>query len=160
MIKKIILGIIFFAIGFGIAIYFDSFFRFRIQDLYQWSTSNGIQFNGKDFYLFGNPIYFISFGLLFVIFSLANSKTQRIKILKNGILLVVIFIVALIGISAIDANLKIIECTACDDGTRKLGYNEINYGIILSISAIVSLIPSLVTLIKKWQNRKKILLER
>lgn len=160
MIKKVILGIIFFVIGFGIAVYFDSFFRFKIQDLYQWTTNNGIQFNGKDFYLFGNPIYFISFGLLFLIFSLANYRTQRTKILKNGIFLVVIFILALIGISAIDANLKIIECTACDDGIRKLGYNEINYGIILSISTIVSLIPSLVTLIKKWQNRKKILLER
>ena len=107
-----------------------------------------------------NTLSYISTPILFLIFNLANYKTQRTKILKNGIFLVVIFIVALIGISAIDANLKIIECTACDDGIRKLGYNEINYGIILSISAIVSLIPSLVTLIKKWQNRKKILLER
>jgi hypothetical protein len=149
LIKKIIIGILFFIIGFGIAVYFDSFFRFRIQDLFQWTTNNGIQFNGKDFHLFGNPIYFISFGLLFAIFSLANFNTKRLIILRNGIILIAIFVIALIVISAIAANFKIVECTACNDGIKKLGYNEINYGLILSFSTFFSMIPSIIKLIRK-----------
>lgn len=149
MIKKIIIGIVFFIIGFGVAVYFYSFFRFIIQDLFQWTTNNGIQFNGKDFYLFGDPTYFISFGLLFPIFSLANFNAKRLTILRNGIILIAIFIIALIVISAIVANFKIIECTACNDGIRKLGYNEINYGLILALSAFFSIIPSIIKLIRK-----------
>jgi hypothetical protein len=149
VIKKIIIGILFFAIGFGIAVFLDSFFRHLIQDLFQWTTNDGIQFGGKDFYLFGNAYYFISFGLTFLIFNIVNRKTKALKILQDGILLIILFGISLIGICAIDANLKIIECTACDDGIRKLGYNEINYGLILSFSALISIIPSLVSMIKK-----------
>jgi|TARA_R110002110_G_C13028718_1_gene678614 hypothetical protein len=153
VIKKIIIGILFFAIGFGIAVFLDSFFRHLIQDLFQWTTNDGIQFGGKDFYLFGNPYYFTSFGLIFLIFRIANRKTKPLKILRNGILLIILFGIALIGICAINANLKIIECTACDDGIRRLGYNEINYGLILSFSSLISIIPSLVSIIK---TRKKL----
>ena len=153
VLKRILFGIVFFVIGFGTAIFADSFFRHIIQDLFQWTTNNGIQFGGKDFYLFGNPIYFTSFGLAFFIFSVANRKAKISRILRNGILLILIFSLALIGISALDANLKIIECTACDDGIRRLGYNEINYLLILAISVIISIIPSLIKIIRTIKKR-------
>ena len=63
-----------------------------------------------------------------------------------------IFGIALFGISALDANMKIIECTACDDGIRKLHWNEIKYGNILGASSILSIIPSGILLIKKWKK--------
>lgn len=153
MKKRILFGIVFFIIGFGTAIFADSFFRHIIQDLFQWTTSNRIQFGGKDFYLFGNPIYFTSFGLVFFLFSVANRKLQTLKIARNGVLLILIFGIALIGVSALDANLKIIECTACKDGIRRLGYNEINYGLILTTSALISIIPSLIKIIKSIKKR-------
>lgn len=143
----------FFIIGFGTAIFADSFFRHIIQDLFQWTTSNRIQFGGKDFYLFGNPIYFTSFGLVFFLFSVANRKLETLKIARNGVLLILIFGIALIVVSALDANLKIIECTACKDGIRRLGYNEINYGLILTTSALISIIPSLIKIIKSIKKR-------
>ncbi|MGS2764624.1 hypothetical protein [Sinomicrobium sp. M5D2P9] len=153
MIKRILFGIVFFVIGFGTAIFADSFFRYIIQDLFQWTTNNGIQFVGKDFYLFGNPIYFTSFGFAFLIFSIANRKEETLKIFRNGILLILMFGIALIGFSALDANLKIIECTACNDGIRQLGYNEIKYGLILTTSAVISIIPSFIKIIKNIKKR-------
>lgn len=57
--------------------------------------------------------------------------------------------VALIEICAMDAKLKIIECTTCDDGIRKLRCNEVNYGLILGVSIILRGTPSLIRLIKK-----------
>ena len=152
MIKKVLFGILFFVIGFGIASLLDSFFRHTIQDLFQWITNNGIQFNGKDFYLFGNPIYNISFGLASLVFSIANKEVKISKTLRNAFLLILLFTVTLIGICAIDANLKIIECTACEDGIRRLGHSEINYGLILAISIIISIIPSLILLIRNWKK--------
>jgi len=151
--KRILFGIVFFVIGFGTAIFAHSSFRHLIQDLFQWTTSNRIQFEGKDFYLFGKPIYFTNFGLVFFIFSVANRKLETIKIVRNGILIILVFGIALIGVSALGANLKIIECTACDDGIRRLGYNEINYGLILTTSALISIIPSLITIIKSLKKR-------
>jgi hypothetical protein len=44
--------------------------------------------------------------------------------------------------------LKIIECTACVDGIRKLNWNGINYGLIIGTSAIISIIPSLIKIIR------------
>ena len=72
--------------------------------------------------------------------------------LKVGIINIIIFGILLIGISTINANLKVIECTACDDGIRKLNWNEINYGLIIGTSIIISIIPNLIRIIKR---RKK-----
>ena len=153
MIKRILIGVVFFVIGFGIAVFTDSFFRQLIQDLFQWTTNNEIQFRGKDFYFFGNPIYFASLGLVFLIFIIAHKKKKIQKIMLNGIILILIFGILLIGISAMNANLKIIECTTCNEGITRLGYNEINYGLILATSAFSSIIPSLTVIFK---NRKKV----
>ncbi|WP_109683518.1 hypothetical protein [Xanthomarina spongicola] len=152
MIKRIIIGILFFASGIGIGIFSDSFFRQLIQDLFQWTTNNGIQFGGKDFYLFGNPISFISFGLTSLLFYHSNKTNKFSKILWNGIILIIIFGIGLISISALNAHFKIIECTACDNGIRRLGYNEIYYGLIIALSLLFSIIPSLIKIIK---NLKK-----
>ena len=43
----------------------------------------------------------------------------------------------------------IIECTACDDGTRELNSKEIDNGMIIGISVIISIIPSLIKVINR-----------
>lgn len=72
--------------------------------------------------------------------------------MKSGILSILIFTVFLIAISSLDANMKVAECTACDDGIRTIDWNGISYGLILGISILISIIPSLVALIN---NLKK-----
>lgn len=148
LIKKIILGILVFIIGIVIAYYSESFFRGIIQDIFKWSTSDKIQFVGKNFFVFSNKLYFLTFGIGFLILTLENLNVKLTQLLKNGLMSILIFGILLIGISAIDANLKIVECTACDDGIRKLHWNEINYGLIIGVSAIISIIPSLIRIIK------------
>ena len=150
--KKIIIGIIGFIIGIGVSIFLEGFFREQIQNIFQWTTSNRIMFIGKNFYIMSSAFYYLSFGITILIFSLTNFNNKTNKILKNGVMMILIFGVLLFGISAIDANLKVIECTACIDGIRKLHWNDINYGTILGISAIISILPSLIKII---MNRKK-----
>lgn len=152
MKKKIIFGILAFIIGIGIALYSESFFREIIQDIYRWSTSDKIKFIGKNMYIFSDKTYYITLGIVPLILTIENLNQKLTQVLKSGIICVLIFAIILIGISAIDANLKIVECTACDDGIRRLHWNGINYGLIIGTSSIISIIPSLIRIIKR---RKK-----
>lgn len=149
MKKKIIFGILAFIIGIGISLFSYSFFREQIQSIFLWSTSNQIRFTGKNFYLFGNDFYYLSFGISFLVLTLQNLNQRLKEIFKNVIICLLIFGVSLITISAIDANIKVAECTACDNGIRKLHWNGINYGLIVGSSAILSIIPSLYRMIKQ-----------
>lgn len=148
MIRKIIVAILIFIVGFVIAFFSESFFRGVIQDLYRWTTSNNIVFFGKNFYLFGSPLFHLGLAFTFVIFYLTNKiETQTFRNIALGIL---IFALTLITFSALDANIKIIQCTACSNGVRRLHWNDINYGHILGLSTILSVIPSLIKkLLKK-----------
>ena len=152
MIKKGVIGIITFACGIGISLYSYSFFREQIQNVFQWTTFNGIQFTGKNFYIFSTNFYYASFGIAFLIFYLANSKSNLKRVIKNGITSILIFIVLVFGISAIDANLKLAQCTVCGNGVLKLHWNGINYGLILGLSIMLSIIPSLISI---FRNRIK-----
>ena len=148
MIKKISLGIIAFIIGIVIAYYSESFFRGIIQDIFKWSTSDKIQFVGKNFFVFSNKFYFLTFGIGLLVLTLENINIKLTQALKNVIISILIFVILLIVFSATDANLKIVECTACDDGIRKLHWNEINYGLIIGLSVVTSIIPSLIRMRK------------
>ena len=147
MKRKVIIGLVFFLIGVGLSIFLESFFRSTVLDLYQSTTNNGIQFVGKNFYLFASPVYYLGFGITFSLLALDLFVKPISKIAINSIIAILIFVIILTGICAIDANLKVIECTACDDGIRQLRYNEVNYGF-LGISIIMSAIPSLIRIVK------------
>lgn len=155
MTKKIIAGIIAFIIGFGIALYSESFFREIIQDIFRWSTSDKIKFVGKNMYIFSDKTYYIGIGIIPLILTIENLNKKPTEFLKNGTICLLIFGISLIGISAIDANIKVAECTACDDGIRKLHWNGINYGLIIGLSAIISIIPSLIR-IKKASVQQRV----
>lgn len=70
MRRKIIIGAIFFIVGIGVSILPESFLRSNVLNLYQWTTNGRIQFAGKNFYLFASPIYYLSFGFVFLFLAL------------------------------------------------------------------------------------------
>ena len=139
-------------IGIVIAYYSESFFRGTIQDVFKWSTSEKIKFVGKNFYVFSNKLYFITFGIGLLIITFENLNKRLTQILKNVIITSLIFGIILIGTSTVDANMKIIECTACKDGIRRLHWNEINYGLIIGTSVLISVIPNLIRIIKRTKK--------
>lgn len=147
--KKIILRIIIFLVGVGIAFLTESFFRGFIQDVFQISTSDKIQFIGKNIHFIPNIIFLPILGLSLVTLSIENSNKNNFQIFINILRSLLLFFISIILISAVDANLKVIECTACIDGIRKLNWNDINYGIILGSSILISIIPSLMNIFKK-----------
>jgi hypothetical protein len=78
-----------------------------------------------------------------MVFSLLNMNNSFKKIIKTIIIAIVIFITFTFSFSAIDANMKVIQCTACDNEVLKIHWNGISYGMILGLSIILSIIPSL-----------------
>lgn len=148
MIKKVLLGVLAYIIGIGIGVYFESFFRETIQDIFKFTTSNKIQFRGKNIYFSIGGIfkYILSFTLMLFLFSNLNLKLKQV--IKNTVILLLIFGISLFVISAINANLKVIECTACDNGIVRIHWNGINYDLIIGLSAILAIIPSIIRLVK------------
>ena len=149
MKKRLIIGIIAFIFGVVVALYLASVFRVIIQDIYQLTTSNKIQFVGKNFYIFINPFYYFSFGFATSLLVLSNWGKKYLTIIKNGILFISIFGIMIFIISALDANFKVVECTACDNGIRHLHWNEVSYWKILGISSLIAIIPTLIKFYKK-----------
>ncbi|WP_415799422.1 hypothetical protein, partial [Flavobacterium cucumis] len=78
--KKIILRIIIFLVGVGIAFLTESFFRGFIQDVFQISTSDKIQFIGKNIYFIPNIIFLPILGLSIVTLSIENSNKNNFHI--------------------------------------------------------------------------------
>tara|TARA_R110002073_G_scaffold108336_5_gene243533 strand:+ start:114875 stop:115321 length:447 start_codon:yes stop_codon:yes gene_type:complete len=145
MKKKILFVLLFSLFGVAFSIWAELFLRNQTHNLYRWTTNNKIHFVGKNIYFFAHPLYYISFGIWFTL----NSFYSNIKSsLKSLLLSITIFIVFTIIVAFIDGNLRVIVCTACDDGILKLHYNSVNFGLILGISALLSLTPVIFKLIK------------
>lgn len=149
MKKKLLVGIVFFSIGIGVSLLLDSFLRRSIFDLYQWSTNNKITFLGKNWHFFPSSIFIISFTFSMVILGLGIISQETGMIIKSLLLYAIIFSLALIAISSLDANRLLTECTACQDGTRRIRYNDIDYGLILGITSFIATVPTLIYLVKR-----------
>ncbi|MFI1742844.1 hypothetical protein [Thalassobellus sediminis] len=146
MIKKVFIGIVGFILGMSIGFYFESFFRGIIQDIFKFSTSDKIQFVGKNISIFSDRTFEYILGFALMTFLLANIGLKTKRILKNAILCLLIFGISIFLISAINANLKVVQCTACDNGIVKIHWNNINFGLTIGLSAIFSIVPSIIIL--------------
>ncbi|WP_298537944.1 hypothetical protein [uncultured Algibacter sp.] len=149
MIKKVLIGIIGFILGISFGFYFEGFFREIIQDIFRFTTSDKIRFVGKNISIFSDRTFEYILGFALMTFLLANIKLKTKRILKNVIICLLIFGISIFLISAINANLKVIQCTACDNGIVKIHWNNINFGLTIGLSAIFSVVPSIIVLINK-----------
>lgn len=149
MIKKIGVSIVLLVLGLIISVLAESKLRLLIQALFKSLTNNVIHFYGKDFHLFASPYYYLSFGLLLLVAWFSwNGFILKQKILY-GLVTALIFFVSIIVISWLNSNAMIIECTACNDGTRGIHYNDINYDAIIIGSLFLSMIPSGIRLMRR-----------
>lgn len=71
---------------------------------------------------------------------------KKLKIIFS--LLLVFVFTAILAAYNVDSLGKVIECTACKDGVRSLGYNAVNYDVHFIISLAIALMPLLWVFIK------------
>lgn len=136
--------------------YFEESYRKLIRHLYVALSNGKISFFTPKKYLhFASGEFVLSFGL-FTITLCFLSYRQTTKQRVVNIALGLFFLVASTLIqSYFDSFFKIVECTACSDGTRQLHYGDINYDVIFISSLILAIIPVTTTEIRKLFKLKK-----
>ena len=148
-LKNILTLLLLFAVAVLSAFYFEEYYRSFARYFIKYFSDNKIQFVGKNFHLFTSNYFVLSFGVFCVIF-IKLIKEEALKLIFwNNFIVISLFAVTTITISYIFSVIKIAECTACDDGIRKLQYNEINYDVIFITSLVVTLVPLILLKIKK-----------
>ncbi|MCF7559679.1 hypothetical protein L3X39_03445 [Sabulilitoribacter multivorans] len=149
MIKKVLIGIIGYILGMSFGFYSEGFFRELIQDIMRFTTSDKIQFVGKNISIFSDRTFEYILGFALMTLLLANIGLKTKQIFKNIILCLLIFGISIFLISAINANLKVVQCTACENGIVKIHWNNINFGLTIGLSSILSIVPSIIILVNK-----------
>ena len=146
IIIKIIAILITVVVSFYLGFYVHFYLADFILDLHVWSTGNKIKFVGKGI-LIPNTQYFfffiISTTLLFYQFLFSN-----INWIKLFFAWIFTLGFSIIIISVINANLLVMNCTACDNEILKIRFHNASYDTILNISIVLSIIPSILSFIK------------
>ena len=152
--KNIIWIVTVFIIASAIGFYCENSYRILVRYLFRLLTSNSIIFVGKDFHILPETSFVISFGIFCSIF--INSLLRdsiKIILIKISIVIVLFFITTLIS-TFVDGTYSIMECTKCDDGIRRLNYNDVNYSLHFILSLLIAIIPTLFIILKTRKANK------
>ena len=153
--KAILTTIGLLIVGIVVAFLFEDYYRQLVRFSFKFFNGNNIQFYGKNFHLFASDIFVVAFGLfLSLAFWLLRNSSWQLKI-KRVCVTVVVFFVTTILITALDSKLLIIECTAFDDGIRRLNFNQPKYDMYLIISLSTAIAYLLTTFFLERKRRKE-----
>ena len=142
--------LLFLLLGIVIGLLAEVGLRVIIQELYIALTGGRISFIGKNFRLFAADYYYLAFGLWAGSLWLLNRKGTFKQATLALALTTLTFFLMLVLLCTIDSQLKLVECTACDDGTRQLQIiNDMPYDLLITFSLLASLLPSV------WGRRKR-----
>lgn len=128
-----------------VAFLFEDYYRKLVRFLFKFFNGDNIQFIGKDFHLFPSNSFVTIFGLFVSFTFLLLKYSSRPKRTKRVGLTIFAFFAMTFLITALDSKRLIIDCTACDDGIRKLTFNEITYDKYFIISLTTATIYLLTT---------------
>jgi len=138
-----------------VAFLFEDYYRQLVRFSFKYFNGDNIQFFGKNFHLFPSDNFLIVFGLFTSLIFLLLKFSSRISRLKRTIMTVFVFFATTIVITALDSKRLIIECTACDDGIRRLTFNEITYDKYFIISLTTAFVYLLTTSFLELKRLRK-----
>lgn len=146
----IILSLVVFILSAVSAFFFEDSFRRLIRYFYIFSTDGNISFVGKNFHLFASGTFVISFGLFcLLLFNILDRKKPF-----HILIVAALFVVSTFIISYTESKLRMMGCTACNDGKLRLHYNSIGYDLIFIAALAISLFPFLPKFIRGLKAKK------
>ena len=152
---RIVLSIVIFLLSVYLAFIFEEDFRKLIRWLYENLSRHKISFDHPRKYIHFASGFFVSTIALFNIIVLNMIFTQqKQKIFINLIFSIVGFSISIFLFSLLDSKIKILQCTACDNGFIKLDYDDLKYDRIMLIALIIAIIPWLIALIINRKRKK------
>lgn len=141
-----------FFLGSVVAYACEDYYRQLVRFLFKLFNGNNIVFIGKNVHLFPSTEFTVSFGVFCTLTFFIVHKNPLYNKYKAFFYLIIMFLLTTTIICWLDSKRLIIECTACDDGIRKLSYNQITYDAYFIISLVVSI---LFLLFLVYRNREK-----
>jgi len=153
--KTILTTIGLLLVGIVFAFLFEDYYRQLVRFSFKFFNGDNIQFIGKNFHLFASDSFVIAFGLFTSLTFLLLRFSSRPNRLKRTCVTVFIFFSMTILITALDSKRLIIECTACDDGIRRLTFNQLTYDKYFIISLTTAIAYLLTTYLLERRRLKK-----
>jgi hypothetical protein len=138
-----------------VAFLFEDYYRHLVRFSFKFFNGDNIQFFGKDFHLFPSDNFVIVFGLFISLTFLLLKFSSRPNRIKRTIVTVFVFFATTVLITALDSKLLIIECTACDDGIRRLTFNQLAYDKYFIISLTTAFVYLLTTYLLERKRLRK-----
>lgn len=139
------------------AFLFEGYYRQFVLFLFKFFNGDKIQFLGKNFHLFPSNSFVIAF-VLFTLFTFSLLKlSPKPNQLKRTCTTVFVFFTATILITALDSQRLIVECTACNDGIRRVTYNQVTYDkyFIMSLTTTSAYLLTAYLLERKRLKKRK-----
>ena len=155
-IKIILTAIGLFLTGIVLAFLLEDYYRQLVRFSFKFFNGDNIQFYGKNFHLFASVSFVVAFGLFTSLTFLILKFSLRLYRLKRVCLTVFMFFAITILITAVDSKRLILECTACDDGIRRLTYNQLTYDLYFMISLSTAFTYLLTAYLLERRRLKKI----
>lgn len=152
--KKIIYSTLIFLLATLSAFYFEEYYRILVRLLYKYFTADSISFVGKNFH-FTSMYFVLAFGLFCIIMGTIQFGRTSSQAILSMLLMTVLFFITTMVISYFSSQLRIVECTACDDGKRSLQFNGINYNLIFMSSLFIGTLPILIKTIRTRMKANK-----
>ena len=151
--KIILVATGFFLVGNVIAFLLEDYYRQLVRSLFHFFYGDNIRFYGKNFHLFASDKFAGSFGLFLSLSFLLLRPSTLYKRIKRISLAIFLFFATTFLITGLDGKRLIIECTACDDGIRRLTYNQVNYDAYFIISLIAAILFLLLAYFRRPANK-------
>jgi hypothetical protein len=155
ILKYGILLVVIFVASVYSAFFFEDKYEKLIRYLFEGLSSNNISFiHSRKYIHFASGQFVLTFGLFTVTLIFLLSRQSKKQIIINLLAATFLLIISTILFCYVDGSAKLIECTACDDGTRALNYWDINYDLIFMVSLITAILPSVLTEIKNMKRQR------
>lgn len=138
--RTILLTFGLFVLGVVSAFLTEDYYRQFTRFLFKLFNGDKIIFIGKNFHLFASIKFVVAFGLFCSLTFLALNRNKFYNTLNAILYISATFLLTTTLISLLDSKRLILECTACNDGIRRLTYNEITYDLYFMTSLLVSLL--------------------
>ena len=154
-IKIILFLLLVFALTITLAVYNEDSYRVLVRFFFNFFQGDKIKFFGKNFHLFASPYFVVAFGLFSVLFTLfLYGQSNKRRFIYSALTIILFFTTTMVT-TYLDSKIKIIECTACQDGVRSLHYNAVNYDFHFITSLAVGLLPLLWTFLKRKISKRR-----
>ncbi len=153
--KTILTTIGLLLVGIVFAFLLEDYYRQLVRFSFKFFNGDNIQFIGKNFHLFASDRFVAVFGLFTSLTFLLLKFSSRPNRLKRICVTVIVFFVTTILITALDSKRLIIECTACDDGIRRLTFNSVTYDKYFIISLTTAIVYLLTAYLLERKRLKK-----